>query len=126
MVVFGRGEATLILNDIKEKLKEVDPNVFYGMVNPKMRETIWDYIVFERKTMSKNANKTGFSNYFTVHIVREEFIPEGLEITVINKLLEIPGMRLTDQDGTYTYVPKPNTDVVVEMFSIDFVKPMKV
>lgn len=116
----------MILNDIKEKLQEVDPNVFYGMVDPSIRETVWNYIVFERKTMSANTNKTSFSNYFTVHIVREAFIPEGLEITVINKLLEIPGMRLTDQDGTYDYVPKPNTNVVVEMFSIDFVKPMKV
>lgn len=113
----------MILNDIKQKLHEIDPNVFYGMVDDSMQKTLWNYIVFERKNMSPNSNKTSYSYYFTVHLVREEFIPEGLEMELVNKMLEIPGMRLTDQGGTYEYYPKPNTNVVVEMFSIDFVKP---
>lgn len=116
----------MILNDIKEKLQELDENVFYGMVDDRMRETVWDYIVFERKTMSFNQNKTSVSPYFSVHIVRENYIPEGFELEVIKKVLEIDGMRLTDQDGAYEYVQKPNTNIVVEMFSIDFVKPAKV
>lgn len=113
----------MLLNDIREKLEEKDDNVFYGMVDPKMRETEWNYTVFERKKLGFNENKTSASRYFTVHIVREEFIPEGFEMEVIKKVLEIPGMRLTSQDGEYTYVTKPNTNIVVEMFSIDFVKP---
>lgn len=116
----------MILDDIKEKLREVDENVFYGMVDNSMREMVWDYIVFNRKTRSYSQNKTSRNAYFTVNIIREEFIPDGLEDAVVEKMLEIPGMRLTGQDGTYTYVPKPNTNVVIEMFSIDFVKPVKV
>jgi len=115
----------LILNDIKTKLEELDNNVFYGMVDNVMQKTFWNYIVFNRTTMKPNANKSGFSDYFTVHIIREEWIPEGFEIEVINKMLEIDGMRLAANDGVYTYVPKPNTNIVVEMLSLDFVKAKK-
>lgn len=115
----------MILNDIKEKLMEIDNNVFYGMVDNSMKETLWNYIVFNRKSLSINPNKTSNSEYYSVHIIRENFIPEGLEIEVINKMLEINGMRVVG-DGTYNYVLKPNTNIVVEMFSIDCVKPKKV
>ena len=116
----------MILNEIKEKLQEIDQNVFYGMVDDIMRETVWDYIVFGRKNLRFSTNKTGCSKYFTVSIIRENFIPDGLELDVIRKVLEIDGMRVADQDGTYEYIQKPNTNVVVELFSIDFVKPEKV
>lgn len=116
----------MILNDIREKLQEIDPNVFYGMVDPVMRETVWDYIVFNRKPTKVNENKTGYSYHFTVNIVRENFIPEGLDLTVIEKMRSIPGMKLSGADMEYTYVAKPNTNVVVEMLSIDFVKAVKV
>lgn len=115
----------MILNDIKTKLKELDNNVFYGMVDKSMQETLWNYIVFNRTTMKPSANKTGFSDYFTVHIIREEWIPEGFEREVISKMLEIDGMRLAGNDAVYTYVQKPNTNIVVEMLSIDFVKAKK-
>lgn len=115
----------MILNDIKTKLKELDNNVFYGMVDNVMQKTHWNYIVFNRTTMKPNTNKSGYSDYFTVHIIREEWIPEGFEIEVINKMLEIDGMRLAGNDAVYTYVPKPNTNIVVEMLSIDFVKAKK-
>lgn len=115
----------MILNDIKTKLKELDTNVFYGMVSTSMQKTLWNYIVFNRTSMKPNASKSGYSDYYTVHIIREEWIPEGFEIEVINKMLEIDGMRLAGNDAVYTYVPKPNTDVVVEMLSIDFVKAKK-
>lgn len=116
----------MILEDIKNKLQEVDSNVFYGMVDNAMQEIAWNYIVFERKRIVINPNKTGFSYYFTVHIVRENFIPEGLDRTVIDKVCEINGMRLAGNDPTFDYVAKPSTNAVVEMLSIDFVRPVKV
>lgn len=115
----------MILNEIKENLQEIDDNVFYGMVDNSMRETLWNYIVFERKKMTASQNRTGYSSYYSVHIIREEYIPEGLEFSVINKMLEIAGMRLAGSEGTYTYIQKPNTNTVVEMFSVDFVRSMK-
>ena len=116
----------MILNDIKEKLQEIDSNVFYGMVDDSMREMRWDYIVFNRKLTKPGKNRTGYSCYFSVNIIRENFIPEGLELAVIDKMLEIPGMRLAETDMEYAYRAKPNTDAIVEMVSIDFVRPMKV
>lgn len=116
----------MILETIKNKLLEVDPNVFYGMVDKSMRESVWDYIVFNRKPTKPGANRTGYSYYFSVNIVRENFIPEGLDLTVISKMLEIDGMRLAGTDMEYNYTEKPNTNVVVEMLSIDFVRPVKV
>lgn len=116
----------MILNEIKTKLKELDTNVFYGMVDSSMQETLWNYIVFNRTTLKQNPNKTGYTDCFTVHIIREEWIPEGFEIEVIKKMGEISGMRFAGSDGVYTYVPKPNTNIVVEMLSLDFVRAKKV
>ena len=116
----------MILDDINEKLLEVDTNVFYGAVDLNMRETVWDYIVFDRKLTKPSANQTSYSYYFSVHIVRENFIPEGLDLTVIKKMCEIPGMKLAGNDMTYDYTTKPSTNAVVEMLSIDFVRPVKV
>ena len=116
----------MILETIKEKLLEVDPNVFYGMVDKSMRESVWDYIVFNRKITRPGKERTGYSHYFTVNIIRENFIPEGLEVTVIEKMLEIPGMKLAGTDMEYAYREKPNTNIVVELLSIDFVKAVKV
>lgn len=115
----------MILNEIKGKLGEVDSNVFYGAVDKKMKEEIWDYIVFNRAAMRSNQNKTGFSDVYTVHIVREEFIPDGTAEDVIEKMLEISGMRLAGTDSDYDYMVKPKTDAVVEMLSIEFVKARK-
>lgn len=115
----------MILNKIKEKLLEIDPNVYYGMVDDGIRELRWDYIVFDRRRIRPSENKTGYSCIYSVHIVRESFVPEGLEIEVINKMLSIPGMRLAGSDLTFDYVAKPNTNETVEMISIEFVKAMR-
>lgn len=116
----------MILETIKEKLQEIDPNVFYGMVDDSMRETVWDYTVFNRKITKPGSERTGYSHYFSVNIVRENFIPEGLDLAVIDKMREIPGMKLAGTDMVYEYTMKPNTNIVVELLSIDFVKAVKV
>ena len=72
----------------------------------------------------RKSNRVQLS--FSVNIIRENFIPEGLDLAVIEKMLEIPGMRLAGTDMEYAYTAKPNTNVVVEMLSIDFVRPVKV
>ena len=115
----------MILEEIKQKLEEVDQLVYYGMVDDSVRETVWDYTVFNRVITRPAANKNGFSDYFDVHIVRENFIPEGIDADVIEKMLSIDGMRLAGTDGTYTYVQKPNTNTVVEMLSLHFVRARK-
>lgn len=115
----------MILKTIKDKLSEVDEHVFYAMVDLKMKDELWNYIVFNRNALKVSTNKTAYTDTFTVHIVREEWIPEGLDTEVINKMLEIEGMRLASSEAQYNYIQKPSTDMVVEMLSLEFVKPRK-
>ena len=116
----------MVLEKIKEKLEEIDSNTFYGIVDNKMKDMQWDYIVFDRKRLSTNSNKSGYTYTYNVHIVRENFIPEGLEIEVINKMEEIAGIRFSGNDGEYNYDLKPNTNKVVEILTLEFVKAVKV
>lgn len=115
----------LILDVIKEKLQQIDPNVYYGMVDKEVQKNEWDYIVFDRAPLKIKPDKTGCSDYYDVHIVRENYIPEGIDIDVIKKMQEIPGMKVSDEDCTYDYVQKQNTNIVVEMLTIRFVKARK-
>lgn len=115
----------MILDDIKNKLEEVDPKIYYGMVSDEVNETVWDYTVFNRVSLKAAPNRTGYSDYYDVHIVRENFVPEGTDLEVIGKMLEISGMRLADGDGTYNYVMKPSTNNVVEILTLHFVRARK-
>lgn len=117
----------MILEEIKAKLEEIDPHVFYGMVdsNDQDVQKVWNYIVFSRKSLSYSDTKKGYTDRFNVAIIRENFIPEGLEFDVINKMLEISGMRLANPDSQYNYTLKPNTNTVVELLTMEFVKPRK-
>lgn len=115
----------MILADIEEKLKEIDPNVYYGTVSESRKETVWDYIVFNRTKIKRSTNKTSASDCFDVHIIRENYIPEGLDETVIEKLCALPGVKLLSDDNTFTQVPKPNTNIVVEMLTISFLRARK-
>lgn len=115
----------MLLNEIKTKLEEIDPRVYYGMVDRSIRETEWNYIVFNRQPLRITGNGTGYSDYFDVHIIREDYIPEGLYEQVIAKLSEINGVRITGETHDYEYVQKPNTNTVVEMLTLHFVRARK-
>ena len=115
----------MILETIENKLKELDPNVFYGMVDDRVITNEWNYIVFMRKALSVSDSRQGYSDRFTVAIIRENYIPEGLDIEVIDKMTEIAGMRLVNSDSEYNYTIKPNTNTVVEILTMEFVKARK-
>jgi hypothetical protein len=119
------GERNLILEEITEKLEQIDRNVFYGAVDMSMKETLWNYIVFNRVKLTPSQNRTGYTAEYAVHIVREDFIPEGLEEEVIEALKTIKGLRVDSDGGTYDYVTKPSTNNVVEMFTVNFYIPRK-
>lgn len=115
----------MLLDEVQNKLEKFDEHVFYGVVDDRMREMLWNYIVFNRTRLKSSANKTGYGDYFDVHIVRENFIPEGLDTDIIAKVLEIDGVRLCSDDGVYNYVRKNNTGNVVEMLTLSFVRARK-
>lgn len=115
----------MILEEITNKLKEIDSLVFYGGVNESEVISEWNYIVFARKALSVSDNKQSYSDRYLVNIIRENFIPEGLDISVIDKVCEIAGMRLANAESQYSYTKKPNTNTVVEILTIEFVRARK-
>lgn len=115
----------MILQEIQNKLEEIDPYVFYGMVDEQAITKEWNYIVFMRKGLSVGTNKQEYSDRYTVAIIRENFIPEGLDIEVIDKMCQLQGMRLASADCQYNYTQKPNTNTVVEILTMEFVRARK-
>ena len=117
----------MILQEVNDILLTIDPKVIYGKVTESdvPKGQLWNYIVFNRTKKSCPTNKTGYGDHFSVHLVRENFIPEGLDEVLIEKVTGIAGVRLVGE-GQFNYVEKPNTGTVVEMFSVDFVKAKKV
>ena len=99
--------------------------MYYGMVDDSVKSSNWDYIVFNRTAVKHSTNKTSASDYFDVHIIRENYIPEGIDTEIITKLCELPGVRLSGTDSTFDYVLKPNTNIVIEMLTINFLRARK-
>lgn len=117
-----------ILKEIEDSLinlaKEDElKGVYYGACNEKLQE--WNYFVFNRMNV-KTAGKTkgDFNEYYAVHIIHEDFIPEGYIYKVIQKVLEdTKGIKLAvNEDISFSYTRKGNTDVVVEIATIVFTK----
>ena len=58
-------------SEIRKKLEEIDPLVFYGIAGNLREDVLWNYIVFFRSARSPSQNKTGKTYDFHVAIVRE-------------------------------------------------------
>lgn len=115
----------MILDEIQTALETVDSKVFYGMVDDTQVSSDWNYIVFLRKRMSIGGNKQEYSDRYTVAIVRENYIPVELPERVIDAMCKIAGMRVASTDCEYSYTQKPNTNTVVELVTIEFVRARK-
>lgn len=115
----------MLLKEIEQKLQEIDPLVYYGAAWKHDNTTLWNYIVFNRTNIKHSTNKTADSDYFDVHIVRENYVPEGFDVVVIDKLKELAGVRLAGTDTSFNYDRKPNTNTVVEIMTISFVRARK-
>ena len=113
-----------MLNELRDKLEEIDENVFYGAAKDNdATKNVWNYIVYGRDRMESNQNKTSFTFYYDVAIIREEYIPENLIEEVISKVEEC-GLRLASEPPEFTYQRK-NDDTVVEILKIRFCKSVK-
>lgn len=99
--------------------------MYYGMVDDSVKSSNWNYIVFNRTIVKHSTNKTSASDFFDVHIIRENYIPEGIDTEIIEKLCELPGVRLSGTESAFNYVLKPNTNIVVEMLTINFLRARK-
>lgn len=114
-----------MLNEIKTALEALGKPVFYGQASTLDGGDVWDYIVFSRSHLSSSQNKTGLSDTYSVWIVQEEYIDDGAAEAVIAAMTAIPGVRLVNGNIPYQYTTKPNTQTLLEVLELDFVKPRK-
>lgn len=117
-----------MLSEIKTALESVagEMPVYYGQAGTLAGEDLWDYVVFFRNSLVPTGNKRALAESYTVAIVQEEFIEDGLVQKVIDAMCGIPGMRFQNSGGTFEYTTKPNTSQVIEVLLLGFVRPSKV
>lgn len=102
---------------------------YYGACSERKLDR-WNYFVFNRRTTTKrNTSRQDYQTFYEIHIVHEDYIPEGYVEAVVEALeaQDESGtkLRATDDDIRYDYVFKGNTDVVVEMATITVFHPAK-
>lgn len=114
----------MILSRISKALESIGPVVFYGMATT-LKDDLWDYIVFSRRTLRTATNKTGYTDLYEVAIVRENYVPDEDVDAVIDAMLGIPGVKLSGSEFAYEYATKPNTNTVVEMLVLQFARARK-
>lgn len=123
-----------LLDATKESLINLaaDPEVpmvgvWYGACQAEKLDH-WNYFVFNRDKTTKSSNRMDVQTYLQVHIVHEDYIPEGYVEKVIETLeaQKAPHkLKLTSNDIEYNYTFKSNTNMVVEMATITFYHPEK-
>lgn len=127
-----------MLNKIRDKLTELKndkqfienygdiESILYGTAHQHDNQKPWNYIVFQKERLKKGGtSNTDLTYFWTVTIVHEEYIPEGMELSIIDKLLEIAGLRLADGDMSFEYMTKGDSNMVIELLQISFVKTKK-
>ena len=125
-----------VLDRIRSTLNELSSGevkmegVWYGACREKELK-YWNYFVFNRRRTTKNnqGSKVDLQTFYQVHVVHEDYIPEGYIETVINALLEKDEsgtkLKMTNEDIQYDYTFKGNTNMVVEIATITLYHPEK-
>ena len=103
----------------------MDPKTFYGTAAKIGRKDPWDYTVFGRENATMSANQTSLSTVYPVAVVRENYVPEGMEDQIVSAMRTIPGMKPTGEI-LFEYMVKPDSTDVVEMMVIRFSRSRKV
>ena len=116
----------VILEEIQKALESVsDMPVYYGKTFASENDK-QNYIFFNRRNVSKSGkNNCDFNYYYQVHIIHENYIPEGFEHKIVDAMEAIPGMKLTTDNHNYQYVLLNSTDTVVELLTLTFTKTVR-
>lgn len=114
-----------MLELIESKLQEVLNPVFYGTAGNVENIDLWNYIVFWRDSTKRSANNTSFTDYYTVAIIHENWVPDDLIEQIITNMESIRGVRLANSDVDFNYSRKPSTDAVIEIATLTFCCPRK-
>ena len=113
------------LGKIEEALASFKLLVWYGKTFCKSDDK-WNYFVFNKKQFNRSGkSKIDFNYDYQVHIIMENYIEEGFEQKVIKKIKENTNLKLIDQPMQFNYVQKNNTNLVVEILTLEFTKTFK-
>lgn len=116
---------TGILKKIQDTLESFGYPAYYGRSFAKLDDD-WNYFVFNRYYIKKSGKSNcDFNYYFQVHIIMEDYIEEGFEQEVIKAIQENTKLKLVDSSMNFNYVTKNNTEMVVEMLTIEFTKSIR-
>ena len=116
---------TGILKQIQDTLETFNYPVWYGRTFSKEKDK-WNYFVFNRKEFDRSGkSRIDFNYYYQIHIIMEDYIPEGFEQEVIKAIQESTRLKLIDQPMQFNYTTKNNTETVVEMLTLEFTKTFK-
>lgn len=125
-----------VLDRIRNTLTELQSGevkmegTWYGACREKELKH-WNYFVFNRLRTTKNnsGSRTDLQTFYQVHIIHEDYIPEGYVETVISALQEQAEsgtkLKLTNDDIQYNYTFKGSTNMVVEIATITLYHPEK-
>ena len=115
-----------ILEQIQSVLEQTfEFPVWYGRTFTKGKDK-WNYFVFNKKEFDRSGkSKLDYNYYYQVHIIMENYIPEGFEQKVIKAIQDNTRLKLTDQSMQFNYITKNNTDMVVEMLTLEFTRAFK-
>ena len=116
---------TGILKKIQDTLESFGYPAYYGRSFAKLDDD-WNYFVFNRYYIKKSGKSNCDLNYyFQVHIIMEDYIEEGFEQEVIKAIQENTKLKLVDSSMNFNYVTKNNTEMVVEMLTLEFTKSIR-
>lgn len=114
-----------MLQQIESKLQDVLNPVYYGSAGDVKNTALWNYIVFWRDSTKRSTNNTSFTDYYTVAIIHEDWVPDDLIEQIIANMESIRGVRLANSDIDFNYSRKPSTDAVIEIATLTFCCPRK-
>lgn len=119
------------ISDALKKLQEEKPEIFgtnatYGRVTNQEVPEIWNYIVYNRRDTKKSGSSNcDYTEYFEIHLVHEDFVPENAVYELIQTLTQIKGLKQSNDDIAYDYAIKNGSNVVVEMATVTFLRAVK-
>lgn len=116
-----------MLDQIKAALEAAfDLPVYYGTSAEASGHAVYDYIVFWRDRVAWKVGSRGdYTNYYTVALVRQNYIPEEETLTILDALRDIPGLKETSDGITYSYLTKPGTALALEVAEYHFLEAKK-
>ncbi|OUC52440.1 hypothetical protein B7939_00505 [Eggerthia catenaformis] len=110
-----------MISQILEKLKEITDVCVYGIVLPSdVENKRWEFIAIRRNgLLFKNGSV--YQKYLVVYC-DEEYIAEGKELEIIQKMKELHISKDETFSISYDVMRKGSTDERIEMVAIGFLK----